>query len=77
MNSPGLFIATPDLSERYLVFEPPVGTFVYPTAPSFSPNSKWLTFATSDGSVWTCDITGSNARRLTGPGTDQFPAWSK
>jgi Tol biopolymer transport system component len=46
-------------------------------APSFSPNSKWLTFATTDGSIWTCDITGGNAKRLTGPGLDWAPAWSK
>ncbi len=77
MTNAGLFIATPDLKEKYLVATPPVGTYLYTMAPSFSPDSKWLTFATTDGSVWTCDITGNGLRRLTGPGLDRAPAWSK
>ena len=73
----GLYIATPDLKEHYLVFSPPVGTYLYTVPPSFSPNSKWLTFSTTDGSVWVCDITGSKPSRITGPGLDRNPAWSK
>ncbi len=70
-------IATPDLKEHYLVWEPPPNTFIYPVAPSFSPDSKWLTFSTDDGSIWICDIMGNGTRRVTGPGTDKWPAWSK
>ncbi len=77
MDDAGLYIATPDLKEKYLVFSPPVSTYLYSIAPSFSPDSKWLTFATTDGSVWICDITGNGARRLTPPGVDKSPAWSK
>ncbi len=77
MNNPGVFIATPDLKERYLVYSPPAGAFLYTIAPSFSPDSKWLTFSTTDGSVWICDITGNGSRRLTPPGLDRSPAWSK
>lgn len=77
MSAPGIFIASPDFSERYLVFEPPPATTLYTMAPSFSPNSKWLTFASNDGSIWICDIAGNSARRLTGPGLDWAPAWSK
>jgi len=76
MNKPGVYLATPDLSEAYLVFEPPVGSYLFTVAPSFSPDSKWLTFSTTDKSVWICDITGANPKRLTGPGQDQWPAWS-
>jgi hypothetical protein len=76
MNDPALYISTPDFSERYQVFEAPAGAYIKPIAPSFSPDSKWLTFGTTDGSIWICDITGNNARRLSGPGTDQAPAWS-
>jgi Tol biopolymer transport system component len=76
INNPGVYISTADLSEKYLVFEPPVGVSLYTASPSFSPNSKWLTFSTMDGSVWISDITGKEARRLTGPGTDRTPAWS-
>lgn len=73
----GLYLVSADLSERYRVAEPPVGSYLYTFAPSFSPNSKWLTYSTTDGSIWTIDITGNNARRLTGPGLDKGPAWSK
>ncbi|MBU8933774.1 MAG: hypothetical protein KOO62_07180 [candidate division Zixibacteria bacterium] len=77
INDGGLYIASSDLSEHYLVFTPPVGAYMYTLAPSFSPDSKWITFSTTDGSVWIIDITGNGARRLTGPGLDKFPAWSK
>ncbi len=77
MSNQGLFIAPADFSEEYLVFAPPPGASIYSTAPSFSPDSKWLTFGTTDGSVWICDITGNGAVRLTGPGLDGSPAWSK
>jgi Tol biopolymer transport system component len=72
-----LYIASPDLKERYLVFAPPPGTSLHTVSPSFSPDSKWLTFSTTDGSIWICDITGTGARRLSGPGDDKFSAWSK
>jgi Tol biopolymer transport system component len=77
MNKAGVYIATPDLKERYLVFAPPVATSLNNYAPSFSPDSKWLTFSTGDGSVWICDIAGNGQRRLTGPGMDASPAWSR
>ncbi|MDH3889840.1 MAG: hypothetical protein OEV49_02050 [candidate division Zixibacteria bacterium] len=77
MNDGGLYIATPDLTEKYLVTAAPIGTYIHPIKPSFSPDSKWLTFSTQDGSVWIIDITGNGKRRLTGPGMDIAPAWSK
>ncbi len=78
MSEGGLYIATPDLKEKYLVFKPRVGNiYLHNMAPSFSPDSKWLTFSTTDGSIWICDITGNGAQRLSGPGLDKFPAWSK
>jgi Tol biopolymer transport system component len=73
----GLYIAKPDFSERYLVFAPPVSASLATYQPSFSPDSKWLTFGTTDGSVWICDIAGNGAKRISGPGTDAGPAWSK
>ena len=77
MNNPGIYVTTPDLSEEYLVFKPPVGTMLYNLPPSWSPDGKWLTFATIDGSVWVSAITGERARRVTPPGLDKNPAWSK
>lgn len=77
MSDPSLYISSADLKEQYLVFSPPPGTTLQSFAPSFSPDSKWLTFATRDGSIWVCDITGNQAQRLSGPGMDASPAWSK
>lgn len=77
MDDGGLYIATADLKEKYLVTPAPIGTYINPVKPSFSPDSKWLTFSTQDGSVWIIDITGNGKRRLTGPGMDKSPAWSK
>ncbi len=77
LNDGSLYLTTPDLKEKYLVFTPPPSVGLYTVAPSFSPDSKWLTFSTNDGSIWVCDITGNGDRRLSGPGTDKFPAWSK
>ncbi len=77
LNDAGLYISTLDFKETYLVQSPPVGTYLYTYAPSWSSDSKWLTFSTTDGSVWIVDITGNNARRVTGPGLDKAPAWSK
>lgn len=73
----GLYLATPDFKEKYLVFAPPVSVSLATSPPSFSPDSKWVTFGTSDGSVWIVDITGNGAKRLSGPGADAAPAWSR
>lgn len=77
MDANGLYLASADLSQKYLVFAAPAGAFVTTVTPSFSPDGKWLTFSTTDGSVWICDITGNGARRLCGPGMNTAPAWSK
>lgn len=76
-NNSGIYIYTADLGKQYLVFSPPVGQYVNTNPPSFSPDSKWLTFSTTDGSIWICDITGNGSKRISGPGTDSSPAWSK
>lgn len=77
MDKSGIYLATPDFSKDYLVTIAPVGTYLNTVAPSFSPDGKWLTFSTTDGSIWIVDITGNGLRRLSGPGKDKFPAWSK
>lgn len=77
MDDGGLYIATADLKQKYLVTPAPIGTYINPIKPSFSPDSKWLTFSSQDGSIWIVDITGNGKRRLTGPGMDKSPAWSK
>jgi len=77
MSKSGVYIVGKDLSTTYLVYEPAVGASVHTVAPSWSPDSKWLTFSTDDGSIYICQITGAGVKRLTGPGADRFPAWSK
>jgi Tol biopolymer transport system component len=77
MTDAGLYVLTPDLKETFLVFAPPGTTGPMTVAPGWSPDSKWLTLSTNDGSIWIVDISGNGARRLSGPGTDKFPAWSK
>lgn len=73
----GLYIATPDLKETYLVAVPPVGTYINTMPPSFSPDSKWITFSTTDGSIWCCDIAGNGLKKLASSGRDKAPAWSR
>ncbi len=78
IDDAGLYIVSGDLKETYKVFTPPVSTYINTAAPaSFSPDSKHLTFATTDGSIWIVNITGIGARRLTPPGLDGSPVWSK
>ena len=72
----GLCIVGPDLKTGYLVTPPPESAYIDRQSPSFSPDSKWITFSTSDGSIWMCDITGNGLRRLTSPGPDHSPCWS-
>ncbi len=77
MDEGGIYIMSPDLKEKYLVTETPIGTYINPIRPSWSPDSKWLTFSTQDGSIWIVDITGNGKRRISGPGMDTAPDWSK
>ncbi len=73
----GLYVATPDLQQKYIVVLPTARTSISKYPPSFSPDSRWLTFATSDGAIWICDITGNGLKRLTRPGNDEAPCWSR
>lgn len=73
----GIYITTPDLSEKFLVFKPSVGQSLQTYPLSWSPDSKWITFGTTDGSLWIIDITGDGLKQLTGPGMNIAPAWSK
>lgn len=77
LQKSGIFVVSADMKTTYSVYEPPASTSMRPIAPSWSPDGKWLTFSTHDGSVYICDITGANLKRLTGPGGDWAPAWSK
>lgn len=73
----GLYISTPDLERKYIVALPTERTQIGKYPASFSPDSKWLAFAISDGAIWICDITGNGLMRLTRPGKDRAPCWSR
>lgn len=73
----GLYISTPNLERRYVVALPKEQTQISKYPASFSPDSKWLTFSTSDGSIWICKITGDGLTRLTRPDKDHAPCWSR
>ena len=77
MNSPGLFVTDANFKDKFQVYAPQGMVSLYTMAPSWSPNSKWLCFATNDGSIWRVDITGNGLKKLSGPGLDLAPAWSK
>jgi len=73
----GLYICRPDLSNKQLVTLPASGSQISKYPPSFSPDSRWLTFSTTDGSIWICEISGASLKRLTRPGQDSAPCWSR
>jgi Tol biopolymer transport system component len=76
INEQGIFITNPDLSENYMVFKPGPGQTLQTYPLSWAPNSKYLTFALGDGSIWSIDITGNGLKQLTGAGMNISPAWS-
>jgi len=77
VRNPGIFIIKSDLSDKRLVYSPPVSQPISPYPVSWAPDSKWFTFAGSDGVIYTIDINGENLTPLTGPGAHTCPAWSK
>jgi Tol biopolymer transport system component len=77
MAKQGIYITSPDLKEKFLVYKPAPGQSLQTYPLSWSPDARWITFATSDGSIWIIDITGNGLKQLTGAGLNIAPAWSK
>ncbi|MEZ5359601.1 MAG: hypothetical protein R3F48_12350 [Candidatus Zixiibacteriota bacterium] len=76
MRNPGIYIMKADLTENRLVYAPGVAQQLSPSPVSWAPNSKWITFAMADGTIYTIDIAGNNLKQVTGPGPHNSPAWS-
>lgn len=76
MRNPGIYIMKADLSENRLVYAPGISQQLSPSPVGWAPNSKWMTFAMADGTIFTIDITGQNLTQVTGPGPHSSPAWS-
>ncbi len=76
LSSPGIFMVKHDLSEIRQIFNPSISQQLTAQPVAWSPNSKWITFATADGRIYVIDINGENLRPLTGGGKFSNPAWS-
>jgi len=77
MRKPGLYVISSDLSRKHVVFEPSVTQQISPNPVGWAPNSKWITFATMDGTIYVIDINGNNLMPITGPGKHSNPTWSR
>jgi len=77
MRNPGIFIVKSDLSETRQVFAPSVTQQLSPYPVGWAPDSKWMTFALMDGTVYVVDINGERLTAITGPGNHSNPAWSR
>jgi Tol biopolymer transport system component len=77
MSNAGLYKMKPDGTGKQLIYKPDPGTILAGSAPAWSPDSKALAFGTFNGAIYTVNADGSNAKLISGPGSDSFPAWSK
>ncbi len=77
INKQAIYLLKPDMSEKFLVYKPGPGQVLQTYPLSWSPDSKWLTFATGDGSIWIIDITGNGLKQVCQSGNNFAPGWSK
>ncbi|MCK5125491.1 MAG: PD40 domain-containing protein [candidate division Zixibacteria bacterium] len=77
MRNSGIYIIKSDLSEKRLVFAPTIAQQLMLSPVGWAPNSKWITFGTSDGIIYIIDINGENLTAISGPGKHSNPTWSK
>ena len=77
MRNPGIYIISPDLSRKRQGFAPSMTQQVFPDPVGWSPDSKWITFATMDGTIYVIDINGERLTPITGQGKHSNPSWSK
>lgn len=76
MANQALSLATPDLTEKRVIWKPSPGLGFAGGPVSWSPDSKYVLFATQNGSIYKLAIAGGEPVRLSGPGSDYNPAWS-
>ena len=76
MRNPGIYVIKADLSETRLIYSPTVTQGLNPFGVGWAPNSKWMTFAAGDGTIYIVDINGENLTAITGPGKHSNPTWS-
>jgi Tol biopolymer transport system component len=72
----GLYTVDSDLNNKRLICKPEQGLWVS-GIPCWSPDSKKLAFGTSNGSIYTVNFDGTGMNKISGPGSDSNPAWTK
>lgn len=77
MRNPGIYIIKSDLSETRLIYAPTISQGIGDAPVGWAPDSKWITFATTDGTIYLIDINGEQLTALTGTGNNTSPAWSR
>lgn len=77
MRDAGIFVVSADLSQKHQIFASTATQQASPEPVGWAPNSKWLTFATMDGTIYTIDINGNNMSPITGTGNNSDPTWSR
>lgn len=74
----GLYVISPDLTNRKKLVEKSERITPAQAAPSWSPDSKWIAFSTIDGFIFVVPSDGSGApQRLTSGGNDYQPTFSR
>ena len=76
ISNQALSIASPDLTDRKVLWKPSAGLGFAGGPVSWSPDSKFVVFATQNGSIYKMAIAGGEPVRLSGPGSDYNPSWS-
>lgn len=76
LTNQGLFLVSADLSGKKKTIWEPQGSITLYSAPSWSPDSKKLVFGTSNRAIYTINVDGTEATLISGPGSDEYPAWS-
>ena len=76
LQGDGLYIIKPDLSEAQLVIHPEEGLWVS-GIPCWAPDSQKLAYGTSNGSIYVVNMNGTGNHKISGPGADMNPAWTK
>lgn len=77
MSNQAVLVVRPDLSEKKVIWKATGGLTLHGSPPSWSPDSKKLAFSTSNGAIYTVNLDGTDAKMISGPGSDTNPAWSR
>ncbi|MBD3217982.1 MAG: hypothetical protein GF310_06845 [candidate division Zixibacteria bacterium] len=76
LKDDGVYVANADLSGERMICQPEEGLWVS-GMPSWSPDGSKVAFGTSNGSIYTVNLDGTGMKRISGPGNDSNPAWTK